>query len=144
MKNNAMFEKAISVLLEQEAEKRINERVTKYIDYISKSYDISMKLLLLDWKNVDGLEVKVQTDEKVKAGQCVGINSINQKRCAFKGKFGGYCSKHRDQRPVTQVIKTSNSSGNLQHNHTIPPMFSKDCPACQKKNGSKQNLLIEI
>ena len=139
-----MFEKAISALLEQEVEKRMNERVTKYIDYVSKTYDVSMKLLLRDWKDIDGLEVKVQTEEKVKSGQCCGINSVNQKRCSFKGKFGGYCSKHRDQKPSIPVIKTSNSSGNLQHNHTIPPMFSKECPACQKKNGSKQNLLIEI
>lgn len=137
-----MFEKAISVLLEQEVEKRMNERVTKYIDYVSKTYDVSMKLLLRDWKDIDGLEVEVKR-EPVKAGQCCGINT-NEKRCAFKGKYGGYCSKHRDQRPVVQVIKTTNNLNKLQHNHTIPPMFSKDCPACNKKNGSSQNLLIDI
>ena len=138
-----MFEKAISALLEQEVEKRMNDRVTKYIDYVSKTYDISMKLLLRDWKNVDGLEVKVYQQQEVKPGQCCGINANNKQRCKFKSKSGGYCTKHQDQKPAVPIIKT-NSSSNLQHNHTIPPMFSKDCPACQKKNGSKQNLLIEI
>ena len=106
-----MFEKAISALLEQEVEKRLNERVTKYIDYVSKTYDVSMKLLLRDWKDIDGLEVKVQTEEKVKSGQCCAINSINQKRCSFKGKFGGYCSKHRDQTILFALLCNSSTSG---------------------------------
>lgn len=140
----AMFEKALSSLMEQEIEARVNNRVTKFIECISKNYDFSMKILLRDWNNIDSLEIKRSvTPEQTKAKQCAGINN-NGKRCKFKGGANGYCTKHQEQRPATKIVKT-NSLSNLQHTHTMPPLFVSDCPACQKQEQIKsQKLLIDI
>ena len=138
-----VFEKALSGLMEQEIEKRVNQRVTKFIECISKNYDFSMKILLRDWNNIDSLEIKesaVTASDRPNAKQCASVNN-NGKRCKFKGGSNGYCAKHQEQKPITKIVKT-NSLSNLQHTHTLPPLYMSDCPACQ--NQTSRKLLIDI
>ena len=139
-----MLLQALTKIFEDEVEKKVNEKLNKYIEHVSKTYDISMKLLLRDLQNIDDLTTINSKGSKPggKPGQCLGINS-NSKRCKFQGKIDGYCSRHVDQKPRHSVpVKTTEPV--IEHNHTIPPMFSKDCPACNHKNKSRDNLLIDI
>lgn len=143
-----MILEALTQLFEEEVDKKVNEKITKYVEYISKNYDISMRLLLRDLQNIDELTSNTIPSTGVSTpGQCLGINKSTGKRCKYKTKHPhGYCNKHAEQVPKKpiSVINNTKAVEIIEHNHTIPPMFSKDCPACNKKNGSRENLLIDI
>lgn len=144
-----MILEALTRIFDEEVDKRVNEKLTKYVEYVSKNYDISMKLLLRDLQNIDELSTNTpKAKETGTPGQCLGINKSSGRRCKFKSKHShGYCNKHLDQvpkKPVTVRKKAVTTGEILIHNHTIPPIFSKDCPACVKTNESKENLLIDI
>ena len=138
---------ALTQLFEEEMEKKMNEKLTKYVEYISKTYDISLKLLLNDLKNVDALSAeaeKTQSQQKpAKPGHCNGI-CVNGKICTKKGRAPtGFCKMHANQvreKPAAMQIMVKST----EHNHPFPPLFSKNCPACAKKNKSMENLLIDI
>jgi hypothetical protein len=114
-----MILQALTKLVDEEVEKRVNEKLTKYAEYVSKTYDISIKLLMRDMLNIN--ELVIPNTEICKPGQCLGIN-MGGKRCKFKGKQAGYCSRHVEQKPkaVIQIksappsaIKNSVSTDNL-------------------------------
>ena len=139
-----MILQALTKLFEDEVEKKVNEKLNRYIEHVSKTYDISMKLLLRDLQNIDS-PTFINSKGSLpggKPGQCLGIN-LKSKRCKFAGTIDGYCSRHVEQKPRHSVpVKTTEPI--IEHNHTIPPMFSKKCPACNHKNKSRDNLLIDI
>lgn len=120
-----MILQALTQLVEEEVDKRVNEKLTKYAEYISKTYDISIKLLMRDMLNIN--ELVMPNTEICKPGQCLGIN-MGGKRCKFKGKQTGYCSRHIDQKPKA-VIQIKSMSPTT---HAIKNSISKD------------NLLIDI
>ena len=128
--------------------KAVNEKLTKYIEYISREYDISQRLLLQDLENIDSLSLNSPKDmPEIKDGQCKGFTQ-NKKRCTRKGKKDGYCIIHFHQKKeVRPTIQTNPNIVSLVHNHSFSDcLFKVGCPACEKSKRvpSKENLLIDL
>lgn len=126
------MEARISQMIEEEVERRVNERLTKVLEYISQTYDVSMKQLMKDTATI-----KPQTE------MCLGLTAKN-KRCGNKAcrkANNGYCARHQNQKP--QVVRTV-STTTLQNPHNHPPsqLFVKGCPGCERR--SRTNLLIDF
>ena len=130
--------------LQQEIDKQVHESLTKFAEFISNRYDISLRLLLQDLST--NLEVpSTPTSVSIPDGRCAGMTAKG-KRCNFTAKQGGYCKHHQDQKRVARpVIRTESY---IDHIHTIPPLFMKGCPACEKSNENEkvhsENLLIDF
>lgn len=114
----------IQEVFEEEVNLRVERRLTGYVEYISKTYNISLELLLKDLKNMKHQEVIVP--------QCIALNGKG-KRCKFNAKSDGYCGHHSKKcqpcRPQIEEVK---------HNHSMPPFTSDNCPAC--KQFKRENL----
>ena len=124
----------ISRFIEDEIERRVNERLTSTLEKISRTYDISLRQLLRD----------IHVSEPSWDGNvCHGITKTKQK-CKRGVKDGsGYCMCHRDQRPPQRIpvmVRPVSSVTLNQHTHTLPPMFLAGCPACEQG----RSLRIEI
>jgi hypothetical protein len=115
------FEKA----LEDEIESRVNERVTKILELISRNYKIKYSRLLSD--------VALMPTE-TPSSCCCGVTKSG-KRCQRSGKYDGYCKNHMTQKPdirmVTRSASSKSSPPKVVHTHTLPPLFMKGCPACE-------------
>lgn len=125
------FEKA----LEDEIEARVNERITKVLEIISKNYKIKYSRLLNDLAIVEG---------GGSSTYCHGITKSGQ-RCQRPGKYNGYCKNHASQKPEVRNTggggRTKSPPAVHQHTHTLPPLFMKGCPACEN-NSCKKSLRI--
>jgi len=124
----------IRELIEKEIERRVQEKLTTFIELVSNTYDISMKVLLRD------LSRKTTT-----GNVCMGVTA-NGKRCKFSATSNGFCKKHLYQfRPPPQMPKTTICCTPI-HNHTIPPLFSPHCPACiiSQEKRPQDKLLIDM
>ena len=123
----------IARLIEEEVERRVNERLTAALEKISQTYDISLRQLLRDTSS---------TTENTWNGKiCHGIIKSGQK-CKRGVKDGsGYCVCHKDQRPIPRVVvppsRTPSQASLVQHTHTLPPMFLAGCPACDRGLNSR-------
>jgi hypothetical protein len=137
-------------LVDEEITKQLNQKMNKYIEYVSKRYDIPMRLLLQDLGNIDNLIIPESPSGSRGDGLCLGMRTGNQ-RCKLKGRFGGYCRWHQDQKK-DKIFSRSNSNLDMicrpavEHTHTLPPLYMKGCPACDgvKKVPSQQKLLIDM
>ena len=129
----------IDELIEQEVNNRLESKLTKYLEYISKPYHISFSLLLKDMNKIS--EIKVSDESK--KDQCMGVGSLG-KRCKLKGKFGGYCRWHKKEERVKPPKPSYMCQPIVSHNHGIPPLFRADCPACQNNKTSEPELLIDM
>lgn len=139
------------LLVDEEVKKQVNQKITKYIDYVSKKYDISLNLLLRDLGNIDNLQIPESPSRSSMDGQCMGVRSGNT-RCKLKGRFGGYCRWHQDQKKSISRPTSGHDLSNIvckpvvEHTHTLPPLYMKGCPACDgmKKQPSTEKLLIDM
>jgi hypothetical protein len=121
---SAAFEQA----LEQEIESRVNERITKVLEVISKNYKITYSRLLRDL-------AMIESDSS--SSCCCGITKSG-KRCQRPGKYDGYCKNHMVQKPDVRVTRSASSpTPRVAHTHTLPPLFMKGCPACESNKCSK-------
>jgi hypothetical protein len=141
----------VSDLIEEEVKRIVDEKITNYIYYISKQYDISQKLLLQDLEKMDLGELdspKSQSDyDEGVPGQCRGVMR-NGKRCTCAGKNNGYCKKHLSQKKVSRpTVIPSNAKQLIPHTHSFAEcLFKPGCPACEKfkKSPSTEKLLIDL
>jgi hypothetical protein len=117
---------AFEQALEAEIEARVNERITKVLEVISKNYKITYARLLSDLASIE----KTSGD-----GMCCGITHAG-KRCQRPGKYDGYCKNHKTQKPDVRVTKAP-SPQRVAHTHTLPPLFKKGCPACESNKCTK-------
>ena len=120
-------------MIEEEVERRLEERLTKVLEHISKTYDVSMKQLLKDTSTL-------KVDDKT----CMGLTS-KKTRCKLKQHQHGYCKHHQDQRPrqIQQSTSVSDMSAvKSQHNHPGSILWKDGCPGCKKK--PVKPLLIDI
>jgi hypothetical protein len=128
------MEAQIAKLIEQEVERRLEERITKVLEHISKTYDVSMKQLLRDTSTL-------KVDDKT----CLGLTS-KKTRCKLKQHQNGYCKHHQDQRPrqiqQSQSVSDMTTSVKSQHNHPSSILWKDGCPGCKKK--PVKPLMIEI
>lgn len=135
------FQDKIEEKLEKEINKQVESRLTKYIEHVSQTYDVSLKLLLRDLQKLDELE-----RPKSKSGICMGIKA-NGSRCTCKAVVRGYCRRHQNQIPVKPVVKKQSEiemKDFVKHTHIIPPMYDPDCPACKQNTQEKEKVLIEL
>ena len=140
----------ISEILETEIQKALNEKLTKYVEYVSSRYDISLKLLMQDLDNIENLVIQSpRNNVNLNDGKCKGLKA-NGKRCTYASKSFGYCSRHLDQRKIdrpTVPPVTTTSTMAIPHNHSFTEcLFKVGCPACEKSKrpSSQQNLLIDL
>lgn len=114
----------ITKLIEDEIEKRVNERLNTILEKVSRTYDISLRQLMRDVSSMDD----------VPCTTCKGLTAKG-KRCSRSANFEGYCHLHKKQKPVQRVIVQSRApvvSMPLTHTHTLPPLFMAGCPACER------------
>ena len=111
-------------LIDEEINAQVNERITKVLEMISKTYNIKYARLLKDYSSMENGEI---------TKMCCGTTK-NGKRCQRSGKFDGFCKVHMSQKPDVRVTRSVNSSPpKVVHTHTLPPLFMKGCPACESK-----------
>ena len=137
----------VTDLLNEEISKGVNAKLTKYAEFVSRRYDISLNLLLDDMRNIDILEIPKMEHPDCDSGQCLGTKSTTGKRCKLKGKHNGYCRWHKEQKPQRVPSRTFLAEADtVQHNHTLPPLFKAGCPACERSNTNAhtQKLLIDF
>ena len=137
--------------IEEDINKSINEKMTKYIEYISKKHRMPIRLLLqdlVDFENLDTGSVIEEDHENRQGAQCKG-EKANGKRCTFSAKKDGYCKRHISQkktiRPTVQI--SSSNSSIIPHNHSFSDCLTKlGCPACEKsiRTSPTKKSLIEI
>jgi hypothetical protein len=135
------FQDTIEEKLEKEIDKQVESRLTKYIEHVSQTYDVSLKLLLRDFQRLDELD-----HPKSKPGICMGIKA-NGSRCTCKAVIRGYCRRHQTQIPVKPVGNKQSEiemKDFVKHTHSIPPMYDPNCPACKKNTTEKEKVLIEL
>lgn len=126
------MEARIAQMIEEEVERRVNDKLTKVLEYISQTYDVSIKQLMKDSATINP-----------QSETCLGLTAKN-KRCgnkACKKVNNGYCSRHQSQKPT--VVRTI-STTTLQNPHNHPPsqLFVKGCPGCDRR--PKTNLLVDF
>lgn len=127
----------ITKLLEDEIEKRVNERLNVVLEKISRTYDISMRQLMRD----------LDTMSDTPSTCCKGLTGKG-KRCSRGAKVDGYCHMHIKQKPVQRVARTPSSvattstSTACTHTHTLPPLFMAGCPACEKSRSTSNLSLL--
>ena len=139
----------ISEIIEIEIQKALNEKLTKYAEYVSQRYDISLRLLMQDLENLDNLVLQSPRNAiDLNDGKCKGIKT-NGKRCTFASKSYGYCTRHLGQRKIERptIPQPSMVTTTITHNHSFSEcLFKVGCPACEKSKrpSSKENLLIDL
>ncbi len=121
---------AFEELIETEIEARVNERITKVLEIISKNYNIKYARLLND--------LSLTASSTSPSSLCCGTTR-NGKRCQRQGKYDGYCKNHMSQKPDVRVTRSVSSA--VLHTHSLPPLFLKGCPACEN-NACKKSLRI--
>lgn len=129
----------ITLLVQNEIDKKVDEHMTKYIQYISKKYHIPVTSLMADKLNsTDNVQ-----EEQLDINQCNGFTAKG-KRCKSSAKKKGYCKRHEDQYVPIQKAKSVEDMNAIKHTHTLPPMFLAGCPACESKKISYENTLIGL
>lgn len=125
-------------ILEEEVEKRVNERLTQMLEKISRTYDISIRQLLRD----------VTTIDQAQSTMCRGVTAKG-KQCRHVATKDGYCHQHAKQKPVRRVVVSQPppivpqpSAPPIAHTHTLPPLFLAGCPACERSRASRDNLML--
>lgn len=107
----------VEKLINDEVERRMMCRLTKYAEKISTVHGIPLRLLLRDIpKDGEGDTV------------CKGLLKSG-KRCTRNSKTDGYCLTHIHQKKSVEPIQIVS---NVSHNHSFPPLFKDDCPACME------------
>ncbi len=127
-----VLSEAVIQSINDEIESQVNERITKVLEMISKTYNIKYERLLKDMSNMNVTSSSSST--------CCGITKSG-KRCNRPGKFEGFCKIHISQKPDVRITKSTSSPPKVVHTHTIPPLFMKGCPACDAST-SKRTLKI--
>ena len=137
----------INELIDEEVEKRLCEKITKIVEFVSKRYSIDKRLLIQDIERMDELPESPREEHAYQNGLCRGFNR-NGKRCTFKGKHGGFCSRHISQKKESRpTINVKPIEPTLTHNHSFSDcLYKLGCPACEKnkKPETKKKSLIDL
>jgi hypothetical protein len=102
----------IELLINEEVERRVDAQLTPFLEYISGTYDISMKQLIQDLHRA-----------RPTTSSCQGV-AKKGRRCKNRAKDNGFCHMHQSQVPKRVEKRTEH------HTHTLPPFYLKGCPVC--------------
>ena len=131
----------IEQLIEEEVTRRLNEKLTNFVQYVSSTYEISLKILLRDVANLERTCVECEPSTSQQSRNCIGITAKGT-RCTRNAKNGDYCGHHKGQMPkIKKKVLVSPPSNMKRHTHDMSTLFMKGCPACDSSN---HKLLIEI
>ena len=108
----------IKVMIEEEVENRVNERMNSILEHISIRWDISLSQLMRDLPSTYS-----------HSNQCLGVHKKSNKRCKNRPQKNGYCHMHQSQMPKKTQISSPKT-----HTHTLPPFYMKGCPVCERTN----------
>jgi hypothetical protein len=124
--------------INEDIDKIVNEKFTRFIEYISRKHRMSHKLLLQDLRDFEeDTTYDTESEPEIKAGQCKG-QKADGKRCTFAGKNNGYCARHISQRKVARPPPPSNIVTSIPHNHSFSECLTKiGCPACESQKKIK-------
>ena len=120
----------ISKIIEDEIDKRVNERLGLVLEKISRTYDISLRQLMRDVSSMNDVPCTI----------CKGLTAKG-KRCSRTSTDGGYCHLHQRQKPVQRAVTTMQQRVHVPtaHTHTLPPLFMAGCPACERTTSTKSH-----
>jgi hypothetical protein len=115
--------------IEEDAERRLNDKLTHILEHLAETYDLNIKQLLADI-----------TTMRVESKVCLGLTAQKKRCCAkvWKDANNGYCKRHQSQKPVVSRTFT-----NIESRHTHPPniFYMEGCPGCAPR---EQNVSIDI
>ncbi|QIG59860.1 hypothetical protein [Dishui Lake phycodnavirus 4] len=112
----------IEKLINEEVERRLLSRLTKYAENISIVHGIPLRLVLRDIPKND-----------IGDTRCKGLLKSG-KRCSRNFKTDGYCLLHVHQKKSSDPITIVSD---VIHNHPFPPLFMQGCPACEHTRKEK-------
>jgi len=133
-----LSENLINSVLE-EIEMKVDEHMSKYIQYISKKYHIPQNMLIADKLNV----INSTYIDKIDTKQCNGITQ-KKTRCKAYAKKQGYCKRHVDQYIPMQKAVSTEDMNLVKHTHPFTTLYQKGCPECEKNNTTSENTLIGL
>lgn len=113
----------IAEIIEEEIDRRVNERINVLLEYISNHWDISLAQLTKDVPRA--LPTTSVT-------QCMSVHKKSKQRCKNRAKSNGFCHMHQAQHTVRHEPRVNTDE--LVHTHTLPPLFMKGCPVCERAN----------
>jgi hypothetical protein len=116
-------------MIEAEVERKVGERITSLLEYMSETCDIPLPILTK-------LMLRV---EKKNPSSCMAINKKSNKRCKNSPKDNGYCHLHQSQ----YVPKVIVPPPKIAHTHTLPPLYMPGCPACEHTAPIKQKKQVD-
>lgn len=111
----------IGKLIEEEVQRRVNDTLEPLLQYIAKTYDISLNQILRDATVIKTVQITT----------CLGVSKKTKKRCKNKSQENGFCYIHQHQAPRRPP---SPKPPPMKHTHTLPPFYLKGCPVCEKSN----------
>ena len=115
----------------QKIESLINDEVARklagYLTYISRTYDISLNVLVQD----------LERSTAPTSNRCLSKTNKGT-QCTRQSKYNGYCKLHEVIPTVSRPVIST-----VGHNHGIPPLYRADCPACNT-NKVTEKLLIDF
>lgn len=135
---DAEVDRRVAERVAEEVNRQITARINSILEKISQTYDISMRQLLRDLAAID------QQIPQPGKTCCLGVTA-KKVRCTRPGNHDGYCKNHHCQKPVTRVPITTTVVPVLaavEHTHTLPPLFMRGCPACERNGTSMSRLCI--
>jgi hypothetical protein len=114
------MEAQILQLMNEEVERRLNDKIYAVLENISKAYHLPIEQLMRDASTV-----------AVSNDTCMGRtnqgNRCKSKVC--KQQQNGYCKKHQKQKPnIVQTVQNT-----TKHTHGPHIMHMAGCPECIKK-----------
>jgi hypothetical protein len=129
------MEQQIAQIISDEVDRRVNDRITKVLEHISKTYDISLQRLMKDTSQMP--------ENGARITQCLGLTAKG-KRCPRSGSTGesGYCKSHLKQAPVVRTFecRPTAAPAAIAHTHSLPPLFLVGCPACEQSKNNRLNI----
>ncbi len=111
------FAASIAKTIEEEVERRVNDKITHLLQYMAEEYNIPLKTL-----------ARLMDKNDVKMTRCIALTK-NGKRCKNPPKKHGYCGLHQG---MHHEVKYRSPEVKAQHNHALPPLYVHNCPACNK------------
>ena len=111
------FAASIAKTIEEEVERRVNDKLTHLLQYMADEYNIPLKTL-----------ARMMDKNDVKVTRCIALTK-NGKRCKNPNKKNGYCGRHQH---MYQEVKYKSPEVKLKHTHALPPLYVCGCPACEK------------
>jgi hypothetical protein len=127
--------------VEDEINKQVNYKLSKFAEVVSKRHGIPLKLLLEDM-----IKTSCSKMSSSEHDVCMGIVKGGN-RCKRRGIHDGFCGWHLNQKKEKEarIVAEQPKVEQIKHTHPIgKPLFLVSCPACARQQKPQEKLLIGI